>query len=65
MNYKTNISACPFVKNPFPDCYCFNMTSRNIDTAIVYCGNKFKECAIYKNNFFLKGVVTQKIMKTL
>jgi len=65
MNDKAYNRACPFVKKPFPDCYCFNLTSRNIDTAIVYCGNKFKECEIYKNNFYLKEIVTQKILKTL
>jgi hypothetical protein len=65
MNRTANNKACPFVKNPFPDCYCFNMTSKTIDTAIIYCGSKFKECEIYKNNFFLKRIVTQKIMNAL
>jgi len=65
MKNKENNSPCPFVKNPFPDCYCFDMTSKTIDPAIAYCGDKFNECQIYKNNFFLKEIVTRKILKAL
>jgi len=65
MNEQETTRACPLVKNPSPDCYCFNMTSRNIDTAIVYCGNKFNECEIYKNIVCLKEIVAQKTLKTL
>ena len=65
MNHSVNNKACPFVKNPFPACYCFNMTSKTIDTAIIYCGSRFKECEIYKNNSLLKGVITENILNTL
>jgi hypothetical protein len=65
MKTKADGSTCPFVRSPFPDCYCFNMTSKNIDSAIIYCGNKYKECRIYHNNFLLKRIVAQKALKTL
>lgn len=41
---------CPFVANPFKECYCFNLTSRNIEPAIKYCGNGYEKCEIYKLN---------------
>ena len=57
-------SPCPFVKSPFPDCYCFNLTSRNIDSAISFCGSNFRECEIYKNNFYLGEIYIPEIEKT-
>ena len=39
---------CPFVRKPFSNCHCFNMTSRNIDSAIHYCVNQFKACEIFR-----------------
>lgn len=60
MNYGIHRGLCPFVKNPFPECYCFDMTSKNIDIAINYCGNNFQECRIYKKNVLLREVITQK-----
>ncbi len=50
LNNKNN-KLCPFVKNPYTYCYCFNMTSKDINSAIHYCGNNFERCEIYKNNF--------------
>jgi hypothetical protein len=63
MNFESNNNICPFVKNPFSECYCFNMTSKNIDTAINYCGNKFSKCEIYKNNSYLKKNNNQRTVK--
>lgn len=41
---------CPHVQDPFEDCYCFNLTSRYVKSAIHYCGNHFTSCDIYKRN---------------
>jgi len=38
---------CPFVANPFNECFIANINSQNIDQAIYYCGNNFEECEIY------------------
>lgn len=46
----TKNDICPFVQEPFDECYCYNLTSRFIDSAIYYCGNHFKSCEIYKRN---------------
>jgi len=41
---------CVFVANPFPECYCTKMDSRNVAAAVYYCGDRFIECEIYKAN---------------
>ena len=46
MNSSNDI--CPFVRKPLSSCHCFNMTSRNIDSAIHYCVNHFKACEIFR-----------------
>lgn len=50
MSVITKNEICPFVQNPFDDCYCYNLTSRYIKSAIYYCGNHYKTCGIYKKN---------------
>ena len=40
---------CPLVKNPLSDCYCFDLTSKNINPAIHYCGENYTACRIFKN----------------
>lgn len=39
---------CPYIKNPYEDCYCFKMTSQKIRQALYYCQNNYKECETYK-----------------
>ncbi len=41
---------CPFIHKPFGDCYCANLTSRNIESAIYFCSKYFKQCEIYIKN---------------
>jgi len=43
-----NNHMCPFVKNPLRECYCFNLTSKTINSAIEYCGYNYQRCAIFK-----------------
>ncbi len=44
----TDSDICPFVRKPFSECHCFDMTSRNIDSAIHYCVNHFQSCEIFQ-----------------
>ena len=39
---------CPFVSNPFEECFIANINSQSIDEAIYYCGNNFEECERYR-----------------
>jgi len=48
MVMKAGSDICPYVKKPFSSCHCFDMTSRNIDSAIHYCVNHFRECDIFR-----------------
>lgn len=41
-------NVCPYVKNPFRECYCFDLSSKTIDSAITYCGNNFRSCGFFK-----------------
>jgi hypothetical protein len=38
---------CPFVQNPFEECFVAGIDSQNIEKAIYYCGSHFDECEIY------------------
>lgn len=41
---------CPFIDEPFDDCYIKNMISLNTEAVINYCGGNFEECPIYKRH---------------
>lgn len=55
MSDKKRNEICRFVQNPFFDCYCFNLTSQHINSAIYYCGNHFNACKIYKKNISINN----------
>jgi hypothetical protein len=38
---------CPFVGDPFDECFVAGINSQNIDQAIHYCAKYFEECEIY------------------
>ena len=38
---------CPFIHKPLDDCYCNNLTSKNIDSALYFCNKYFKQCEFY------------------
>ncbi|MBW1940472.1 MAG: hypothetical protein JRI28_03705 [Deltaproteobacteria bacterium] len=47
-NQAKSKQMCPFVPDPYEDCYCYDMNSQEkIIKAIHYCGEKFEECEIY------------------
>ena len=50
---------CPFINKPFENCYCFNMNSLKTESAIRYCGGKFRECAIYMANMPLRQMTPE------
>lgn len=39
---------CPLVKRPQKDCYCSNITSSNVESAILFCMGDYAECGIYQ-----------------
>jgi hypothetical protein len=44
---------CPFVEEPFDDCYCVSMNSMNVKGVIFYCGGNFENCEIYRRSMKL------------
>lgn len=43
-----SMRACVFLQNPFPECYCMNMTSSNIRKMLSFCIGDFRSCVIYR-----------------
>jgi len=39
---------CPLLGNPEPDCYCFNLNSLAIASALKYCQGNYLACNIYQ-----------------
>ena len=39
---------CPVLRDPEPDCYCLNMDSQNIASALKYCQGNYLACDIYQ-----------------
>lgn len=42
-------TGCVFLSNPYPECYCINMTSFKIFKILAYCSGDYKLCVIYCN----------------
>jgi hypothetical protein len=41
---------CPFIEDPFEDCYVCDTGSWYTEATIKYCGGNFEDCAIYQKN---------------
>lgn len=41
-------AMCRFVKKPFPECYCFDITSRKIPHIVDFCIDDSASCPIYR-----------------
>ena len=41
-------NACVFLKKPFTDCYCMNLSSSNISKMLAFCTGDFPACPIYR-----------------
>ncbi len=39
--------VCPFVSEPYDECFVNNMVSQNIEEVLQYCGGHFEDCRIY------------------
>jgi len=44
------VTACRFLHEPFPDCFCLNISSFNIRKMLAYCTADYGSCPIYCNN---------------
>ena len=42
-----NKKLCPFLNEPFDECYCSRMSSQDIERAVYLCSNNFEFCEIY------------------
>ncbi len=42
-----NKKLCPFLLEPFENCYCVKMDSQYIERAVNLCSNNFEHCEIY------------------
>lgn len=40
---------CCFLSNPYPDCYCMNITGRKISKMVQLCADDYKSCSIYRS----------------
>ncbi|MBI5741751.1 MAG: hypothetical protein HZA16_13670 [Nitrospirae bacterium] len=41
---------CPYLLEPFENCYCARMDSQDIERAVNLCSYNFEICDIYKKN---------------
>ena len=41
---------CPFIRNPFDDCYCIKLASQDIEKTIIYCSGNFERCEVFIAN---------------
>lgn len=65
----TKKRLCPFLLEPFDNCYCVKMDSQDIERAVNLCSNNFIVCDIYRKkngngngNGKNKGTGIQKIL---
>ncbi len=49
LRLSTTKRLCPYLQEPFDDCYCSKMSSQDIERAVYLCSNNFEICDIYKN----------------
>jgi len=41
---------CPYITQPFSDCYCYRITSQMIVAALRFCGGAYRQCAILQRH---------------
>jgi len=41
---------CPYITQPFNDCYCYRITSHMIVTALRFCGGAYRQCTIWQRH---------------
>jgi len=50
MKCSENKNTCEFIDNPFPECYCKNITSLKIYNILQLCFGESSNCPIYQQN---------------
>lgn len=48
---------CRFLKKPFPQCYCMNISGRNIHNLLTFCAEDYASCRIYRSMTEQQAVV--------
>ncbi|WP_429885804.1 hypothetical protein [Geoalkalibacter halelectricus] len=46
-NPTASTGRCPLIREPLPQCYCYDSSSANIEAMIRYCGGDYHQCRIY------------------
>lgn len=46
---ENTVPLCRFLKAPFPECYCMNISSKNIRNMLLFCANNHAACSIYRS----------------
>ena len=41
---------CPYITQPFNDCYCYRITSQMIVAALRFCGGAYRQCTILQRH---------------
>jgi hypothetical protein len=41
---------CPFLLEPFENCYCVKMDSQDVERTVTLCNYNFEICDIYRKN---------------
>lgn len=41
---------CPYITQPFNDCYCYRITSQKILLALTHCGGNYRQCKIFQRH---------------
>ncbi len=63
LKINNNKKLCPFLQDPFEDCYCIKMSSIDIERTVYLCSDNFKTCKIYKNGNGIGKILTNKKIK--
>lgn len=42
---------CPFIIQHRTECYCTELNSQTIESALYYCGSNFTQCKFYEQGF--------------
>ncbi len=51
----TQSKLCPFIQEPYDDCYCTSTSSLYAEATIYFCGGHYRACEIYVKNTKGKG----------
>lgn len=54
MKKKCDQTMCPFIKEPFEECYCSQMNSHATEKVVKYCGGNYEECDIYQKHIMVR-----------